>query len=143
MKLQAIIFFCTSMLLFSCKKNSHDSMRAYLHGEWRLVQMGSDANANGVMEASEMMDMPDTGLIATVFNPDGTGYGKIDLNQTMSMNANFTWSTDEQEQLLLIHTADEKVYHAKFKAQDTRNFYLLHEDATIMGSKVWLVYNRQ
>ncbi|HRO43932.1 MAG TPA: hypothetical protein PL009_13935 [Flavipsychrobacter sp.] len=118
-------------------------MHNYLQGSWHLVQVGTDANNNEIMEAEEMRNIPDSGGVSTVFNGDGTGYGKFDLNQTFSLNANFHWTTNERDQMLMIHMEDNMSYNAKFHAQDNRSFYLLNNDATWMGSKVWLVYTRK
>lgn len=143
MKLRIILFVSLCTALFSCKKDNDDSMYNYLQGSWRLVQMGSDANNNQLVEATELMTLPENGSLITVFNGDLTGHGAVNLTQSMNMNMKFTWSTNEREQMLMMHMEDSSVFHNRFKAIDSKNFYLLNEDMTVLGSKVWLVYTRQ
>ena len=143
MKIKSILLLSLTAIIFSCTKNNDDSMREYLYGNWRLVQVGADTNGNQIMEPAELIALPDTGIISTVFNYDGTGSGSFNLNKTLGVNAKFQWTTDERAQILMIHSDDSMTYHANFKAIDSRNFYLLNNDVSLLGSKIWLVYNRE
>jgi len=143
MKLKALLAVACCIALFSCKKDRNQSMRDYLHGSWRLVQIGLDTNHNEMIDLGEVVSIPDTGIINTVFNADGTGHGAINLTQVFSINGKFHWSVDDAAQVLKISTDDSTTYTAKFKATNYNNFSLLHQQVRVMGRNLWTVYSRQ
>ena len=142
MKFKMLLLLCCTGFLFSCDKDRNDSMYDYLQGTWQLVRVGADVNGNQLMETSELVDLPDTAAISTVFNGDGTGYGGLNIS-SFSLNARFTWVTDEPKQRVTIKNEDLGEYTAAFDATDYNSFTFTTDDLDIPGGRVWLVYVRQ
>jgi len=142
MKLKTLAIFSCTVLFFSCKKRSN-SVHEYLSGSWRLTQVGADINQNGIMEVSEMLSMPDTGAVVNVFNGDGTGYGSFSFLGGFGTKSNFTWTTDERNRTVTITSQDGSSYNSGFFVDSYSKFHMLTNDLNIMGSKVWMVYERR
>ncbi len=75
----------------SCKKKKDESAKAKLEGKWKIVQAGTDANNNGVMEATEVVTVPDTLASFATFNGDGTGSVSAEF-MGAAISFGFSWS---------------------------------------------------
>jgi len=81
----------------SCKKKKDDSPKARLTGKWKVVQGGYDVNNNSVMEATEVMTIPDTFAVFMTFEGDGKGSMSLDFGGATISNG-FTWSLINNDQ---------------------------------------------
>ena len=75
----------------ACKKKKDESPKAKLSGKWKLTQIGTDANNNSIMEASEVETLPDTFVVYMTFNGDGNGSVSTDLFGS-TLSTGFTWT---------------------------------------------------
>lgn len=140
--LRNLLLLCFSLVfLAACDRDRHDGMYDYLKGNWNLVQVGLDANGNEHMDAGEMISLPDSSLLTTVFHADGTGSGSINYSN-YSLSMHFSWRANDRAQILSIYTPDSNFFEASFIGHDYHSFALLSSADVLGGAKAWMVYRR-
>jgi hypothetical protein len=143
-----IVSICL-IALAACKKKKDDSVKARLSGKWTMTQVGTDANNNNVMDASEVVPAPDTLPIALTFKGDGNGDFSTSFFGT-NLSLAFTWTLSNSDKDINIKPAStttglpvtEGVLHiysltgAELVVKDTATI-----DSALMNT--WTVYKKQ
>lgn len=132
------------LMLGACKKKEDDSVRGKLLGNWKLTAMAFDADSNGVMSASEKMDItPGDSLEGYVtFNGDGTGVTGMSNFVTTNTN-NFTWSfINGEADLKITDTSGETITHIESISKSD----LVFKDTEVSGGVTyvgWTFWKKQ
>jgi hypothetical protein len=77
----------------SCKKKEDDSTKSRLTGKWKWTQYATDDNNNGIRDASELIQVNDTGVVFLYFNDNGSGletFSDVGITDTIP----FTWALE-------------------------------------------------
>lgn len=106
MKLNKLLIVgCLSIAAFaSCKKSSSNSK---IVGTWDMKQLAIDYNENGVMDASEVINIDSVGSGTIIFNSDGTGSEHVSymglIDSTISIKK---WVLQNNDQDLIVTEND-------------------------------------
>ncbi len=92
--LSLLVIAAIGVLLPSCKrKEVTETRKTRIQHSWKLVRTATDANANGVIDASEIHPVSASLVITLTFNSDLTGNENVIANGVPT-DYPFTWTMD-------------------------------------------------
>jgi lipocalin-like protein len=108
------------IIIGSCKKEGPTTPAGMIQGKWKLAEVGTDDNNDGVIETSEIKPINSEENDEYMYSGNGTGIGSYTYNGNVEPNQVFAWSIRDNDTLQMDYTAHDTLTYliAKLNASD-------------------------